>query len=39
MKKTGKLKYKMGLLILLQNINKIEERDVRNVKNHFLTHK
>ena len=35
MKKTGELKYKMGLLILLQNINKIEERDVRNVKNHF----
>lgn len=38
MKKTGELKYKMGLLILLQNIDKIEERDVRNVKNHFLNH-
>ena len=32
MKKTGELKYKMVLLILLQNIDKIEERDVRNVK-------
>ena len=32
MKKTGELKYKMVLLILLQNIDKIEERDMRNVK-------
>lgn len=38
MKKTGELKHKMGLLILLQNINKIEERCEKCQKSFFNPH-